>query len=229
MRLDLLSALLADRAAKRPVVLVTDLLSGDQDLIHPLEGAATTPLLEAARQAQIDDRSGVVEIGDARLFLTVFNPPLRLAIIGAVHIAQPLSAMARMAGYGVSVIDPREAFATRERFPDVDLVTTWPDAAMTALGPDRRTAVVLVTHDPKLDDPALHIALRSDAFYVGALGSRKTHARRCDRLRAAGFDEAAIARVRGPVGLDIGAKSPAEIAVSILAEMTATLRRPVAA
>lgn len=229
MRLDLLSALLADRAAKRPVVLVTDLLSGDQDLIHPLEGAATTPLLEAARQAQIDDRSGVVEIGDARLFLTVFNPPLRLAIIGAVHIAQPLSAMARMAGYGVSVIDPREAFATRERFPDVDLVTAWPDAAMTALGPDRRTAVVLVTHDPKLDDPALHIALRSDAFYVGALGSRKTHARRCDRLRAAGFDEAAIARVRGPVGLDIGAKSPAEIAVSILAEMTATLRRPVAA
>ncbi len=223
---ELLGQLNADRAAKRPVALITDLETGDQFLLHPFEKPADPDdLIQiAARKALVEDRAAKLEIGGKSFFINVFNPPLRLIIVGAVHIAQPLSQIAQLAGYEVSIIDPRTAFASAERFPGIHLVTEWPDAAMTGLGPDTRTAVVLVTHDPKLDDPALHVTLRSPAFYIGALGSKKTQAARMARLEAAGFDETARARIRGPVGLNIGAKSPAEIAVSIMAEITQTLR-----
>ena len=159
-----------------------------------------------------------------RLFLNVNNPPLRMIIVGAVHIAQPLSRMAVLAGYDVTVVDPRGAFASEERFPGLALNHDWPDEALAALAPDGRTAVVTLTHDPKLDDPALSAALRSDAFYVGSLGSRRTHTRRIERLAAEGFEPDDLARIRGPVGVDIGARTPAEIAASILAEVIAALR-----
>jgi len=178
----------------------------------------------AVRQALADDRSTLIETPEGKVFIEVFNPPLRLMVVGAVHIAQPLARIAALAGYAVTVIDPRSAFASTERFPGVELSTEWPDEAMARLKPDRRTAVVTLTHDPKVDDPALIAALRSPAFYIGALGSKKTHAARLKRLAEAGFKDGECARIHGPVGLDIGATSPAEIAVSILAEITATLR-----
>jgi xanthine dehydrogenase accessory factor len=158
-------------------------------------------------------------------FIGIHNPPLRMIVVGAVHIAQPLVAMARLAGYDPVLIDPRAAFGSGERFPGETILDDWPDAAMAGLAPDTRTAVVTLTHDPKLDDPALLAALASPAFYIGCLGSARTHAKRLDRLRAAGVTEEAIARLHAPVGLDIGAKSPAEIAVSILAQITHRLRK----
>jgi xanthine dehydrogenase accessory factor len=170
------------------------------------------------------DESGILEAGGGKLFAQVHNPPPRLLLVGAVHISQAMAPMAAMAGYGVSVIDPRRAFATDERFPGIDMRGDWPDEAMAALKPDRRTAVVTLTHDPKLDDPALQAALRSPAFYIGALGSKKTHAARLQRLAAAGFTPADLARIHGPVGLAIGALSPAEIAISVLAQITAARR-----
>lgn len=170
------------------------------------------------------DRAGFDATGTR--FRWISNPPLRLAIIGGVHIAQPLALMARQTGYDVTIIDPREAFASAARFPGERLMHDWPDAALGAHGLDHRTGVVLLTHDPKLDDPALHAALRAPVFYIGALGSTRTHAKRAARLAEAGFTEAEIARIDAPVGLDIGAKSPAEIAVAVLAEMTERLRRP---
>ena len=169
------------------------------------------------------DRSGVEP--DGHTFVAVHNPPLRLIVVGAVHIAQALVPMARIAGFDPVVIDPREAFGSAERFPGSRVLNDWPDEAVAAVGLDARTALVLLTHDPKLDDPALHRALRSDAFYIGALGSKRTHAGRKDRLAQAGFSEAEILRIHGPVGLDIGASSPAEIAVSILAEIVGALRK----
>lgn len=168
------------------------------------------------------DRSGVAEDGET--FVAVHNPPLRLVVVGAVHIAQALVPMAQIAGYDPILIDPRSAFATPERFPGVKLLDDWPDEAVAALGLDDRTALVLLTHDPKLDDPALEAALRKSCFYIGALGSKRTHAQRVERMGAAGFDSAEIARIHGPIGLDIGAAGPAEIAVAILAQMTAVLR-----
>ena len=170
------------------------------------------------------DRSGVEEDGDT--FVAIHNPPLRLLIVGAVHIAQALVPMAQVAGFDAVVIDPREAFGSQARFPDAQVVNDWPDTAMDTVGVDTRSAVVLLTHDPKLDDPALHIALRSDAFYIGALGSKRTHSSRVARLEEAGFTAADIARINGPVGLDIGAASPPEIAVSILSQMIQALRKP---
>ncbi len=169
------------------------------------------------------DRSGFEE--DGVTFVAVHNPPLRLAIVGAVHIAQALVPMARIAGFDPVVIDPRGAFGSQARFPGEEIVNDWPDDALAQVGLDARTALVLLTHDPKLDDPALHLALKSDCFYIGALGSKRTHAKRVDRLAEAGFDPDAIARINGPIGLDIGAASPQEIAVSILAEMLHTLRK----
>jgi xanthine dehydrogenase accessory factor len=166
------------------------------------------------------------EEGGHRWFLQPWNPPLRMLVVGAVHIAQPLVAMATLAEYAVTIVDPRQAFATQERFPGVALSGDWPDQALRALAPDARTAVVVLTHDPKLDDPALAVAVRSPAFYVGALGSRKTHAARLERLRAHGLSEPELARIHAPVGLDVGARSPAEIAVSILAQVTERLRKP---
>jgi xanthine dehydrogenase accessory factor len=159
-------------------------------------------------------------------FLQPFPPPKRMIIVGAVHIAQSLVPMAKLSGYDVTIIDPRQAFASESRFPGVTLNHDWPDEAMKAHKPDRRTAIVTLTHDPKLDDPALSIALRSDAFYIGSLGSNRTHARRLDRLREAGFSEAELSRIEAPIGLDIGAVSPAEIAISIMGEVTANLHAP---
>lgn len=227
MKREVLERLLADRAAKRPVAIATDLESGAQAVVY-LEDVAGELALDAAavaaaRAALKADRSGLLEIPERHIFLQVSNPPLRLLIVGAVHITQALAPMAALAGYDVVVIDPRRAFATDVRFPDVKLIGDWPDDAMEKLRPDSRTAVVALTHDPKIDDPALSAALHSDAFYIGALGSKKTHANRLARLREAGFDEPSLARIHGPIGLTIGAKSPAEIAISILAQMTAVL------
>jgi len=229
MKRALLDRLLAERAAKHPVALVTEIPGGGQALLTE-SGVEGELALYGAALAEIRpmlsrDKSGIVEVEGRRLFVQCHTPPPRLMIVGAVHIAQALAPMASMAGYGVTVIDPRRAFATDSRFPGIDMRGDWPDEAMTALEPDRRTAVVTLTHDPKLDDPALQTALRSPAFYIGALGSKKTHAARQGRLARAGFSPEEIARVNGPVGLSIGALSPAEIAVSILAQITAIRRQ----
>jgi xanthine dehydrogenase accessory factor len=220
---DALADLMRARAEHRAAVVATPLAGGESRVIYP-SGAGTDALTEAARAAARRDTSGAVEVDGAEWFLTVFNPPLDLVVIGAVHIAQPLTAIARMAGYGVRVIDPRTAFATPERFPDTKLVHKWADEALAVAPLTARSAVVALTHDPKLDDPALIVALRSPAFYIGALGSKKTHARRLERLAQQGFTPEELVRIRGPIGLSIGARSPAEIAISILAEMTQRLR-----
>jgi xanthine dehydrogenase accessory factor len=165
------------------------------------------------------------ETPQGRVFLTVHVPSPRLIITGAVHISQALAPMAKLVGYDVAIVDPRTAFATPERFPDVQLIAEWPDVALPPLGVDRFSAFVALTHDPKIDDPALEHALARECFYIGALGSRKTHGRRLDRLKAQGFDDAALARIHAPIGLNIGAVSPAEIAVAILGEITARLRQ----
>ncbi len=224
-----LDGLRADCAAKRPVVLTVNLATGRRELLHPTPAGQNTPpeLIEiatATRDALRSDTPRMLERADGRLFLQPFNPPLRLVIVGAVHIAQPLSRIARESGYEVIIVDPRGAFASDARFPGTRLERTWPDEALQGLGLDGRTAIVTLTHDPKLDDPALHVALRSPAFYIGSLGSRRTQARRLERLREEGFDDETLGRIHGPVGLDIGARSPAEIAISILGEITARLR-----
>ena len=227
MKQSTLDQLLADRAAKRAVVLVTNLSSGDGHLVYPAEEGINEldeTLAAALDDAVRADRSKTVETPDGDVFLHVFNPPKRLIIVGAVHIAQPLARMAVIAGYDVTLVDPRGSFASEDRFPGMTVLSDWPDDALNTLAPDARTAVVTLTHDPKLDDPALEVALSSEAFYVGSLGSKKTHAARLERLRGAGFGDDALARINGPVGLAIGAKSPAEIAVSIMAQITERLR-----
>jgi xanthine dehydrogenase accessory factor len=222
------------RSAGEAVVIATQLSSGRRTVVRPEaevpigEPAETIPGLdEAARAAALADASIRWEAPDgSSLFLHVLNPAVRILVVGAVHIAQALSAMAREAGFHVSIVDPRAAFAKESRFPGVAVHQQWPAEALAAIGIHRRTAVVTVSHDPKLDDPALHAALASPAFYVGALGSRKTHKKRVARLSDAGFSESDIARVRAPVGLDIGARTPGEIAASVLAEIVQELRRP---
>ena len=223
MRAKVLNAILAAREAKTALAVITRIADGAQ---CSFDGAARDGELDlsAAQTAEVrnrmrDDRSGTFE--DGALFVHVHNPPLRLIIVGAVHIAQALAPMASITGFDVTVIDPRGTFATEERFPGISLSDDWPDEALEALAPDARTAVVTLTHDPKLDDPALEIALRSPAFYIASLGGKKTHGGRLQRLTALGFDAQTLARINGPAGLNIGAVSPAEIAVSILAELTA--------
>ena len=208
----LLADLCAARAARAPVAYVVDLDTGARRLER--DGFETRFRM---------DRSGFEE--GSRTFVAIHNPPLRLIVVGAVHIAQALVPMARIAGYDPAIIDPRETFGAQARFPGETLLNDWPDEAVEQLGLDSRTALVLLTHDPKLDDPALTLALRSGCFYIGALGSTRTHAKRVARMQEAGFSEAEIARIHGPVGLDIGAAGPSEIAVSILAEMTGVLRK----
>jgi xanthine dehydrogenase accessory factor len=203
-------------------VRALDRATGEEYLIDPFQDE--TPLGQLARQAIRTDVSGEVEVEGRTWFLEVHNPPLELALVGAVHIAQPLAAMARLAGYAVRVIDPRAAFATEARFPDVDLCPDWPEEVLAKTPLGNRSALVVLAHDPKIDDPALEVALASPAFYIGALGSKKTHAARLERLAGRGFPPETLARIRGPVGLAIGARSPAEIALSILAQMTQTLR-----
>lgn len=192
--------------------------------VNVRNGATSLVPLHDLSERLREDQSGFEPDGET--FVTVHAPPLRLAVVGGVHIAQALVPMARVAGFAVTVIDPREAFASPARFPDTVLVHDWPDAAMAAFAPDARSAVVLLTHDPKLDDPALRIALDSRAFYVGALGSSRTHAKRVARMAEAGVPEAALARIDAPIGLDIGARTPGEIAVAILAAIVRALRRP---
>ncbi len=219
-----LEALLAERAAGRPVVLATPLEGGPPRLIRPQQPQGD-PLEAAAARALARDACELAEGPDGPVLLEPFDAPLRLFAVGAVHIAQPLAAMAARAGYRVCIVDPRRSFASEERFPGVALCHDWPDVALARLALDRRSAVVTLSHDPKLDDPALAAALASVAFYIGALGSRRTQAARLERLRERGFDAASLERIRGPVGLAIGARSPAEIAIAILAEMTQQLRR----
>ena len=227
MKHSLLHAVLEARARKRPLVLVTELGSGRQWL--QIEGEPAPGLdagvSEAAHGALRRDRSETVELAGVEYFLHVMSPPLRLFVVGAVHIAQALVPMASLLGYAVTVIDPRRAFVTGERFPGVAVATGWPDEALGAAELDARSAVVTLTHDPKLDDPALRVALDSPAFYVGSLGSRRTHARRIERLTAAGVPPEALARIHAPVGIDVGAVTAAEIAVSIVAELTAGFRK----
>lgn len=224
MRRGLLDELLRARKDRRAVALVTDLGSGEQRLVAR-EEADRDPLAAELAQAFRFDASGVVRGADGReQFVNVCNPPLKLIVIGAVHLAQALIPMARVAGYDAVVIDPRGAFATAARFPDVELHAEWPDEALAAMALDERTALVALTHDPKIDDPALDAALKGRPFYIGALGSKKTNAARHDRLKARGLDDAALARIHGPIGLAIGARGPAEIAISIMAQMTRALR-----
>ncbi len=228
MRTQDLEQLIADRAGKVPVVLATNLESGDQAFFYESEldtSDADPVLVDAVRNAFRSDRGGVVEVAGDKLFLNVFNPPKRMFVVGAVHITQALVSMASVAGFQVSVIDPRRAFANEQRFPGIDLSNDWPDDALAERSLDSQCAIVTLTHDPKIDDPALVTALRSNASYIGALGSNRTHAARLERLRAEGFTDDDMARIHGPIGLDIGAKSPAEIAVSVLAEVVQTFRR----
>jgi xanthine dehydrogenase accessory factor len=216
------------RAAKTPVALLTNLRSGTQLIVTAAgtEGdlCLDVDMILAAQEAIRTDESTSFETPAGKVFVHVFAPPPRLIVVGAVHIADTLARMAVLTGYGVTVIDPRRAFAASQGFAGIEVSGDWPDEAMEKLKPDMRSAVVTLTHDPKLDDPALDVALRSPAFYIGALGSRKTHAARLARLAALGHDEAALARIHGPVGLDIGALSPAEIALSIMGQITAIRR-----
>ncbi|MBM3645007.1 MAG: xanthine dehydrogenase [Alphaproteobacteria bacterium] len=223
MKLDTLHALATARTARQPVVRATRLADGAEALIYAdrTEGALSTDgaIVAAARRALADGRSTTVEIAGGMVFLHTQTPASRLIVVGAVHIAQALAPMASMLEFDVTVIDPRRSFASDARFPAVRVLQDWPDDGLNAVGVDAATAVVTLTHDPKLDDPALEVALRSEAFYVGSLGSKRTHAKRRERLLAAGITDAQFARIQGPVGLSIGAKSPAEIAVSILAQI----------
>jgi xanthine dehydrogenase accessory factor len=224
MRLDLLAALNAERAARRACVLVTNLESGAQRLVTAaaLSGDPMEAVLEPAVRS---GKSAAAEYDGKRYFLTVQSPAVRLVLIGAVHISQALAPIAKIADLDVTIIDPRTAFATPDRFPDTAVVAEWPDVALDRMPLDRYSAIALLTHDPKIDDPALARALRAECFYIGALGSRKTQTKRAERMRALGFGEAALARIRGPIGLDIGAVSPAEIAVSIMGEIIGALRK----
>ena len=231
MKRDVLKALIDARQLKKQAALLRWLTSGRQHLW--LQGEKDQELSEAAglavKQALARDRGLTIETDEGQLFIQPFNPPLRLIVVGAVHIAQALVPMASLSGYEVIVVDPRRSFANDRRFPDVAISQEWPDDALEELAPDTRTAVVTLTHDPKIDDPALDSALRSKAFYLAALGSRRTHAARLERLTALGHDQDNLSRIHGPAGLDLGAVSPAEIAVSVLAEMTKVLRNPEAA
>ena len=223
MQASTLAALQEARAKRRAVTLATRLSDAAETLVHrdAANGALASDaaVVAAARRAMEIGRSETVEIGGDKFFLNVYVPPQRLIIVGAVHIAQSLAPMATMLDFDVTVVDPRGAWATTARFPGVKVIKDWADEAFQAMGLDASTAVVTLTHDPKLDDPALEAALKSDVFYVGALGSRRTHAKRKERLAEVGIGEEQFARIHGPVGLNIGAKSPAEIAVSILGQI----------
>ena len=229
MKRTILDALMTARKAGRPVALATNLRSGQQLLVYANETTGDlcidVDMVAAATEALKTDRNTSFNTPAGQVFVHVYNPPPRMFVVGAVHIAQPLARMAQLAGYGVTVIDPRRGFTGGERFAGLDVTGEWPDEALQRLKPDARSAIVTLTHDPKLDDPALATALRSPAFYVGALGSKKTHAARLERLRRDGFSDIELSRIHGPVGLSIGAVSPAEIAVSIMAQVTQRRRQ----
>jgi xanthine dehydrogenase accessory factor len=223
VKLDLLHALNAEREARRAVVLVTDVDGGAQRLVKAAD-VAKDPLRDVLEKRLRMAKSGMEETAGARVFLTVYVPSPKLVITGAVHISQTLAPLGAMLDYDVTIVDPRTAFASVERFPDVKVIAEWPDVALPPLNVDRYTAFVALTHDPKIDDPALLHALSRDCFYIGALGSKKTHAKRVTRLKEAGLSDRDIARIHAPIGLPIGAVSPAEIALAIMAEITQALR-----
>lgn len=227
MKRDLLDRLLEARERKEPAAHLRWLGGGEEQLViglHSKEAGLDEAVAAAVSDAMRADRGVTIETAKGKLFIQPFNPPLRLIVVGAVHIAQALVPMAALSGYEVTLVDPRRSFASDRRFPDVTINLDWPDEALEALSIDARTAVVTLTHDPKLDDPALDVALRSKAFYIAALGSRRTHAARKERLKELGHGEEALLRIHGPAGLAIGAVSPAEIAISVMAEMTNALR-----
>ena len=228
MKLDVLQALNSERAARRAAVLVTDVASGEQRLVKAAD-VETDPLKEVLEKRLRMAKSGMEETPRGLFFLTVYVPSPRLVITGAVHISQTLAPIGKLLGYDVTIVDPRTAFASTERFPDVTVIAEWPDVALPPLGIDHYTAFVALTHDPKIDDPALRHALARDCFYIGALGSKKTHAKRVDRLKQEGLTDADVSRIHAPIGLDIDAISPAEIAVAIMGEITKVLRQKVEA
>jgi xanthine dehydrogenase accessory factor len=223
MKLNILSALNAERAARRAAIVVTNIESGAQRLVKAAD-IGKDPLRAVLADHLRTGKSGMEETAEGKAFLTVYVPPPQLIITGAVHISQALAPIGKLLNYDVTIVDPRTAFASPERFPDVKIVAEWPDVALPPLNVDRYTAFVALTHDPKIDDPALLHALSRDCFYIGALGSRKTHARRVERLREQGVSDANVARIHAPIGLDIGAVSPAEIAVAIMGQITEKLR-----
>src|ERR1700719_3428195 len=223
MKLDILTVLNAERQARRAVILITNVASGKSRLVKAAD-VSKDPLRAALAERLRTGKSGIVETPEGHAFLTVYVPAPQLVITGAVHISQALAPIAKLLGYDVTIVDPRTAFASIERFPEVKVIAEWPDIALPPLGIDRYTAFAALTHDPKIDDPALIHALSRDCFYIGALGSKKTNARRIERLKAQGVTEAVIMRIHAPIGLAIGAVSPAEIAVAIMGEVTATLR-----
>ena len=225
MRLDILNALNEERAARRSVIVVTNQDSGVQRLVKGAD-IRNDPLKDVLEKHLRSAKSGIEDTPEGKVFLTVHVPSPKLVITGAVHISQALAPMGQLLGYDVTIVDPRTAFASIERFPDVKVIAEWPDVALPPIGIDHYTAFVALTHDPKIDDPGLDIALKSDCFYIGALGSRKTHARRVERLKAErGFTDNDIGRIHSPIGLDIGAVSPSEIAVAIIGEITQRLRQ----
>ncbi|WP_289294874.1 XdhC family protein [uncultured Reyranella sp.] len=223
MKTETLAALQEARTKRRAVTLATRLSDAAEALVYRDDArgelAGDAAIVAAAQRAMDIGKSETIDVGGAKIFLNVYVPPPRLIIVGAVHIAQSLAPMAAMLEFDVTVVDPRGAWATTQRFPGVKVIQDWADEAFQAMGLDSSTAIVTLTHDPKLDDPALESALKSDVFYVGALGSRRTHAKRRERLAEVGITDEMFARVHGPVGLNIGAKSPAEIAVSILGQI----------
>jgi len=223
-RADRLAAFNAERTTRRPCILVTNIASGKQRLVRAAD-VDSEPMADILTERLRLGKSGIVEWGGEELFLRVETPPVRLVVIGAVHVSQMLAPIVSLAGFDMIIIDPRNAFATPERFPGVQLISEWPEVALASLHLDHYTAMVLLTHDPRIDDQGLTEALRADCFYIGALGSRKTHANRLERMRAKGFGDAALKRIHAPIGLDIGAVSPAEIAVSIAGEIIADLHR----
>ncbi|MGZ3409984.1 MAG: XdhC family protein [Xanthobacteraceae bacterium] len=225
MNLEILKALNVERAARRAAIVITSNESGEQRFVRAAD-VAGDPLRGTLEKFLRMGKSGMEETPAGKFFFTVHVPPPRLIVIGAVHISQALAPMAALLDYDVTIIDPRTAFASKERFPDVKLIAEWPDVALPPLKVDRYTAFVALTHDPKIDDPALTHALARDCFYIGALGSKKTHGRRLERLKGLGVTDASLARIHAPIGLRIGAVSPPEIAVSIMGEITARLRLP---
>jgi xanthine dehydrogenase accessory factor len=223
VKFETLKELNAERAARRPAIVVTDTANGEQRLVKASDFTGDPLHAELLKQLRTG-KSGTLEVGGRKLFLNVYAPTARLVIVGAVHISQALAPLARSLDYDVTVVDPRTAFASPERFPDVPLIAEWPDVALPPLNIDHYTAFVALTHDPKIDDPALLHALARDCFYIGALGSRKTHGKRAERLKAQGASDSDIGRIHAPIGLPIGAVSPSEIAVAIMAQITEQLR-----
>lgn len=220
MKDETLSLILSEKNNRNTIIVATEINSGEQIIINEKNDTdINNKILIAAKNNIIQGKSEILEIESNKWFLNITLPPLRLITVGAVHIAQPLAEIATISGYEVIIIDPRAAFANNQRFPDIKIINEWPEVALNELGIDNRTAVVTLTHDPKLDDSALNAALKSKAFYIGSLGSKKTHKARVKRLKIANFSEDEIKRIHGPIGLAIGAKSPQEIAISIISEI----------